>query len=301
MELLRDVTCGDWLLERVGGWGQVGGVAGSGFEAYARILHPVPASLVDVDVADEWGIHPTLEHSTWTWSQVAERQGLTMHPLVQWNRLADMDQGLDFDDGWQVGQTQEGFFDLELLAALTEHLARETTAPQDLVAGIWNGWAELNDGSRPLYAIEGSRLWAWLMRGRARREIERQQRESLRPEIRAAVERGPHLQWPGREMILCATSCDELSEPSWAERAGLGLHPGFPPSISPQLLWPADHAWIVASEIDWDSTIVAGSRSLVDAVLADERFEAYAVDEEADLTWEGDLVNPPRAGWRAGP
>ncbi|MGI9588055.1 MAG: hypothetical protein ACR2MR_07590 [Dietzia maris] len=299
MQLMTDVSCGDWLLERVGGWGRIGGVAGTGFEAYARILHPVPATRVDLSITDEWGGHPVLEESRWTWSQAAGRQGLTMHPLVQWNRLADLDYGVDFADGWQFGQTREGYFDLDLLAALTEHLAPATTTPEHLVAGIWNGWGELTGSGRALYAIEGSRLWAWLTRRRLQREAERQQRESLRPEIRLAAEHGPHLEWPGREMILFATSCDELSDPSWAEGAGLGLQPGFPPSISPQLLWPADRSWVVASEIDWDSTIVAGSRSLVDAVLADERLEAFEVDADADLSWEGDLVNPPRAGWSA--
>ncbi|WP_156466234.1 hypothetical protein [Janibacter sp. Soil728] len=300
MELMTDVTCGDWLLERVGGRGRVGGVVGTGFEAYTRILHPVPATRVDLSVTGEWGEHPVLEESRWTWSQAAARQGLTMHPLVQWNRIADLDRGVDFADCWQLGQTREGYFDLDLLAALTEQLAPATTTPEDLVAGIWNGWGELTGSGRALYAIEGSRLRAWLTRRQVLREAERQQQQSLRPEIRAAAEHGPHLEWPAREMILCATSCDELSDPSWAEGAGLGLQPGFPPSISPQLLWPADRSWVVASEIDWDSTIVAGSRSLLDAVLGDDRLEAYEVDEDSDLSWEGDLVNPPRAGWSAG-
>lgn len=283
------------MLERVGAWGRVGGVVGVGFAAYARILHPVAARRVDLSTADEWGACAVLEEARWRWSVVARRQGLTMHPLVQWNRLADLHQGVDFDDGWQVGQSQEGFFDLGLLAGLTEHLMRASSTPQDLLAGIWNGWGELTGSGSVLYAIEGSRLRAWLTRRQALREAERQQQESLRPEIRAAAEHGPHLEWPGREMILCATSCDEMRDPSWAEGAGLGIHPDFPPSISPQLLWPVDHSWVVASEIDWDSTIVAGSRSLVDAVLADGRFEAFEVDEDSDLSYEGDLVNPPRA------
>lgn len=301
MELLTDAAVGDWLLERAGDWGRVGGVAGTGFEAYARILHPVPTTRMDLSTADEWGMHPVLEETRWSWAQVAARQGLTMHPLVQWNRLADLHQGVDFDDGWQAGQTQEGYLDLDLLAALTENLARESSAPQDLVAGIWNGWAEMNGGSRPLLAIEGSRLWAWLMRRRVQRELGRRQQGLLRPEVRAAVEHGPHLEWPGREMVLFATSCDELADPSWVERAGIGVWPELHVAIGPQLIWPADRSWTVASEIDWDSTIVAGSRALVDAVLADERLEAFEVDEDADLTWEGDVVNPPRAGWCAGP
>ena len=42
-------------------------------------------------------------------------------------------------------------------------------------------------------------------------------------------------------------------------------------------------------------------RALVDAVLTDDRYEAFEVDDGSDLTWEGDLVNPPRAGWSTGP
>jgi hypothetical protein len=61
--------------------------------------------------------------------------------------------------------------------------------------------------------------------------------------------------------------------------------------VMPQLLWPADQSWVVASEIDWDSTIVAGSRGLIDAVLADPALEAFEVDEDADLSWDGDIVN----------
>jgi hypothetical protein len=48
----------------------------------------------------------------------------------------------------------------------------------------------------------------------------------------------------------------------------------------PNLIWPADHAWFVQSEVDLDSTLVGGSRSLVDALLAAPCLE----------TWEG---SPP--------
>lgn len=300
MELLTDVAVGDWLLERVGDWGRVEGVAGTGFEAYARILHPVPTTRVDLSTADEWGMHPVLEESRWPWSQVAARQGLTMHPLVQWNRLADLHQGISFDDGWQVGQTDEGRLGNDLLAQLMEHLARETVTPEELVVGIWNGWGELTGGVAVWYVAVGRGPAAWLARRRGHQEAERRLEEALRPDIRDAAAHGPHLEWPGREMVLFATSVEELSDPTWAERAGIGSQPGWP-GIGPQLIWSADRSWVVASEIDWDSTIVAGSRALVDEVLADERLEAYEVDEDADLTWEGDVVNPPRAGWRAAP
>lgn len=295
MELLTDVGCGDWLLARVGDWARVGGVAGTGFEAYARILHPVPASREDLSTTDEWGVHPVLEQTRWHWSQVADRVGATVHPLVQWNRLADLDSGADFSDGWRVGQTLEGYLDLDLLAALTEHLAAATGSPDDLVVGIWNGWAELS-GQRWSRYVEGRGLKAWLARrlGQWEAEAETVRQKSLAPAVRAATETGPHLAWPHRDMLLFTTSSQELADPTWAVRAGIGVQPGYQ-GISPQLIWPRDRSWAVASEVDWDSTIVAGSRALVGAVLADERFEAFEVGEDDDLTYEGDTINPPRA------
>lgn len=302
MELITEVSCGDWLRERIGGWGRVGGTAGAGFEAYARILHPVPVHREDLTVADRWGMHPVLEEGRWRWSRVAARQGLTMHPLVQWNRLADLHQGVDFADGWRVGQSRDGALDVDLLAGLTRHLREATRSPEQLVVGIWAGWGELT-GSTVVYAGEddGGKETDAEAEADARMRLHlEEQRTSVAPDVAAAVRRGPLVELPGREYVLLATGCDELADETWPHRAGIGWTSVFDGPL-PQLVWPADHAWVVASEIDWDSTIVAGSRALVDAVLADDRFEAFEVEEGSDLTWEGDLVNPPRAGWSAGP
>lgn len=294
MRLLADADRGAWLLERIGDQATVGGVAGVGFAACARVLHPVPATRVDRTVADEWGMHPVLEETRWSWSRVAQRQGLTTHPLVQWNRLADIHQGVEFDDGWRVGQTQEGYLDLDLLAALTEHLARATTTPEELVAGIWNGWGELSGHGWSVYIEQGRGPRAWLAR-RLGQGAAPPRRVPVAPEVQRAALHGPWLEWPDREMVLFATSTAELADPTWVAHAGVGVQPSGS-GLGPQLLWPADHSWVVASEIDWDSTIVAGSRSLVDAVLSDERFEAFEVGEDDDLTYESDTINPPRAG-----
>ncbi len=288
MELMSDVSSGDWLLERVGDWARVGGVAGTGFEAYARILHPVPAHRGD-------------EQARWPWCEVARRVGATMHPLVQWNRFAALHQGRDFDDGWAVGQVPEGFLDLDLLAVLVGHLSGATSTPGDLVVGFWEGSGDLHGAARP-YVAAGSGLLGWVLRvshGRfagRRAHVERDQRTGPTPELRAALASGHFLAWPEREMILFATSADELADPRWVEDPGLGVASGTD-ELSPQLIWPRGREWVVASEIDWDSKIVAGSRTLVDAVLGDDRLEAYAIEEGSDLTWEGDVVNPPRAGW----
>ena len=62
----------------------------------------------------------------------------------------------------------------------------------------------------------------------------------------------------------------------------------------PQLVWPADHAWCVASEIDWDSTVVGGSRAAIDAVLATDSLETFEVTADDDLSSEGDTINAAR-------
>jgi hypothetical protein len=43
------------------------------------------------------------------------------------------------------------------------------------------------------------------------------------------------------------------------------------------LWWPADRAWFVVSEIDYDSTIVAGNRACIDALLAAPGVEVFKV------------------------
>jgi hypothetical protein len=69
---------------------------------------------------------------------------------------------------------------------------------------------------------------------------------------------------------------------------------------SANLVWPPDRSWCVAAEIDWDSTLVAGTAATCAAILADPRLEAFEVDYGDDLSWFGDTVNP-RPDWLPDP
>ena len=65
-----------------------------------------------------------------------------------------------------------------------------------------------------------------------------------------------------------------------------------PPSAHcPSLVWPDDRAWVLVTEVDYDSTIVGGSSELIRALVADPRLEALPIREGADLTWDADEVN----------
>jgi len=231
MRIISDVNRGAWLAGLMHGWAQVGSVAGHGFEAYVRLLHPRP-----------WERGNEEGWSRRRWADIAARRGRVMHPLVQWERLLEVDESRHSSD--------VGWLDPLVLAELAPLLAAATTTPDDVVAGFWEG------GS-------GQKLRT--------------------PAV---------LELPDRAHVLAQTSLTEVGDPDWGHTLRLGWRNGLrTPSL--QLLWPEDHAWVLATEIDWDSTIVAGGRALVDAILTDGRFEAFEVPHDDDLSSRGDTVNRP--------
>lgn len=62
-------------------------------------------------------------------------------------------------------------------------------------------------------------------------------------------------------------------------------------SEPPSLIWPADRAWFVASDVDLDSTYIGGSSVLIDAVLANERLESWGIGPADPITADSDVVN----------
>ncbi|WP_368831374.1 hypothetical protein [Kocuria arenosa] len=62
---------------------------------------------------------------------------------------------------------------------------------------------------------------------------------------------------------------------------------------SPSILWPDDHAWVLATEIDFDSTLVAGTRALVRELMQTSGLEVLSIPTDADLSRDGDVLNRP--------
>jgi hypothetical protein len=104
-------------------------------------------------------------------------------------------------------------------------------------------------------------------------------------EVGGAASAGvPRLALPGREYLVlrgpvaAAAAVDAIAAPN-GNRVG------------PNLWWPEDRAWVVASEIDLDSTYVAGSRELIDAILAEPALEALETTAGAPITFDSDTIN----------
>jgi len=95
----------------------------------------------------------------------------------------------------------------------------------------------------------------------------------------------PRVHHPGRNYLL-------LEGPLTAALQLGDRHPGsFIEPQSPNICWPQDHAWCLASEIDFDSTLVGGSTEMVNDILNDPRFEAWPVQPDDSIAADGDRIN----------
>lgn len=65
---------------------------------------------------------------------------------------------------------------------------------------------------------------------------------------------------------------------------------GWPESAS--LWWPDDRSWCVATDIDLMSTYVGGSTQCIEAVLGDQRLEAFTVTVDQTVDYRSDKLNP---------
>jgi hypothetical protein len=248
VRVLRDTSPGDWIAPRLDRWALVTGFVPAGSEAYVRILHRAQAP-VQTPGGEVTGWRPV------RWSEVAADTGHDMHPLVLWHELIGaQDPWNPTSEAWPHGGPTWGSLDLEQLDALTGLLAAHTGTPGHCLFALWEGWGLLNGSGMTLtLGPEGS---------------------STRPLPRAFTDEewaAPRLELPARSYLLLAGPLDAAH--ALAEHATAGV----PSTQSPQLIWPDDRAWCLASEIDLDSTVVGGTRALVDAVLADPTLEAWEV------------------------
>jgi hypothetical protein len=146
---------------------------------------------------------------------------------------------------------QLGSLEPDELEALVELLGPHTGSPGSCWFGLWEGYGWMQGGA----AV------GWLTLDRPRRWFRR--RRPRPRSIEPVAPPGPRVQIPGRSLVLY--------------RGAIGAAAAFcrfPYGQSPNLWWPEDRAWCVASEIDLASTYLGGTGALVERVLHDARLEA---------------------------
>lgn len=246
MRIETNVTCAAWIRPRLGPFGgTVSSVVPTGFEAYARVLHPV-------------GL---LEGAgTLRWEQVARKTGRRLHALAQFWRIAGRTEHRAVETGWPEGSPRLGELDratqIQLIASIAAYDCRYSSV--ECVAAVWRGKGYLRGHSE--------------------------------------LENAPTLQLPHRDYVLFRGVLSELEgfdinvPVIGSTERRLWVH------VTPALLWPTDTAWCVATEVDFDSTLVGGPRALIDTVLKNAQLEAFEVAPGDSLLFDADRVNVPESG-----
>lgn len=213
-------------------------------------LHPLGTDVGSL-VPDAYQSYVRILHPAWLnapdrtkvrWASLARDGSTALKPTTQFESFASPARP-------HVEPPRRGTLDSDELGVLIELLAMQTSRPESCWFAVWDGYAW----------IQGPPALAQLQSRPPRRP------SSIR---RHAVLVGhPRIVIPGRSFLLWKGPIESATTfcrpPSWQ---------------SPNLWWPQDRAWCVATEIDLYSTYVGGTQALADRILHDERVEALAVN-----------------------
>ena len=262
----RDPAAGQWIEDRLQPWGREGATLKSflpdSFPAYARIFHPF--CLGDDEALDRDEGHPV------RWSTVAEWNGTTVHPLMQPGNVARVDfpYRVDWGEGPEVGSLP-----VTESEALTAVLREFTTTPDRCYLGYWEGNGCFPGGTvryfghKPglLSSLEDLAHHLW---GKLRPA----------PDPLAGV---PRLAGQHRDYLIYLGSLDIL--PSLSQ---------YPPwGQSPNLWWPEDRAWCIATDVDAYDTFVGGSEACIERILECPGLEALPFPIDGRIDGGADMVN----------
>ncbi|WP_221584755.1 hypothetical protein [Microbacterium sp. G2-8] len=313
MEWVSDVSAGDWIRERLEwdpqAW-TIHHLVPEGMPAYARIFHPIhrerPVGRAwppegDLDAWERFATdEPEIDAERITWKQAADVFGATMHPLAQWGGIigAEPDdwnpESARDADGWRYDGPNGGGIMPEVLAGLAAPLLAHTSTPDDGFVAVWEGWGDLVGAMSSRHGLRGDTPHEALMQASVKDVFNNVfRRPKWRPGILSdEISRGPRLELRDRGHVLFRATPRTWADPSWPARVPWSeensewTHP-------PSLIWPAGREWVVAGDIDLDTSLVAGSVDLIHALVEDPAVEASEIPAGGRL-WGPDPINGPR-------
>jgi hypothetical protein len=251
-----DVRQADWIGPRLASWAgdhTAAIVVPAGFAAYARVLHPA-------------GVPGHGEDHVVRWAEVAAWSGLPLRPDAQFHSVALPPADPGEPPPYHGQGPRDGTLygpDAEVLAGV---LRNWTATPEDCWFCVWDGYGWTSGGTFSFGTVTAS-----TETGQPPEPVAPFNREPVPGPVRT----GPRVQLPHRSYFL-------YQGPAEAALTLPRLDGTF--GHCPNLWWPADHAWCVASEIDLPWTYVGGPRGLIDAILAETKIEALpaAPDDPVD-------------------
>lgn len=263
MAPLGDLSAALWLSDQLTGFGgRVGDVVPSRYEAIARVLHRTDQGRA----------------ASGRWADVAVYCETTVHPLAQFRMLAGRDQRSVAARVWpESTEPLEGSLDGPTLTVLRDLLGEHTTTPRTCWFALWDGY-----GGQPPHWREAPVL-----------ALPARRYHLFQGPLADVVEVSIEFECAGIEFYnlghftLSHASTGTTEDPHRMAdqfRALGSLQ-------SPNLWWSDDRAWVVATEIDFDSTLVAGSDALIDQITLAPEIEAFRIAADDSLHDDADTVN----------
>ena len=181
------------------------------------------------------------------WSEVAAWSGRSMRPGDDFHAVAFPEAPSTAPRPWRGQGPRSGTLDSDDAAALVAILRRHTSTPDACWFCLWDGYGWMSGGA--VFARTGG--------GPA---------EPRPPVVPAAVLDGPTVDLPYRSYLLYSGPVEAAL--AFVESEGQ----------TPNLFWPSDRSWCVATEIDLSSTYVGGTAELVASLLASDDLEAVGAE-----------------------
>lgn len=201
-----------------------------------------------------------------TWTESAEANGRIAHAEMQFHAISTP-AGDRVPVSWQeLGQLLPGLdtpwdgeLPLDHFVRLADLLSAHTATPEELLFAFWDGYGGFTGQN---YKMVGSQM------------------VPTGTSVPTEFVDGPRIRAPNRDYLLATGSARDV--PELIDTDGGNV---------PNMWWPADRSWFVATEIDFAWTYVGGSTQAIEAIESDGLFEAFRSGFDHKFTFSDDQVN----------
>jgi hypothetical protein len=250
---------GDWIAPRLGSWGTAASITPHGFEAYVRIFHPADAVYLRWDEGTLLNQHPR-NGAGGSSAEDDRRRSWAEIAARQGKTVHPLMQW------WSIlghhENPRRGDDGWQIGDPATGDVGARSLA---VIASILSSYTGTPDDCT-------GAVWEGF--------------GGIVEEMPWDILPAPELHVPSRTYLMFDCALDDFAGDYWQ-----APHTTSFPMLN--LLWPADRAWFVGSEIDYDSTIVGAPRGAVDELLACPSLETAEVGPDDSLASDADRINRP--------
>jgi hypothetical protein len=208
-----------------------------------------------------------------------------VHSDLPWSRLVNFGPG-GFDsyarlrflpDPVRPGQSENDVDPdgrPDQLATLVEVLAAQTATPDDCYFCVWDGFDDTTAGTGTgtgtgTWYIDPERAGAWLPQPDA------QPGYAPLPKASSSTPQPPKVVVPNRAYWLFRGPLTDVGSWDTSQEWPAGYRLG---AAEPAFIWPPDHVWCVARDVDPHWAGIAGNTPLITSLMADPRLDLVAAD-----------------------